>query len=203
MQSMAPSPTTADASRRSDKRQAILDAALELFVERGFHGTAMPALAQRAHVGAGTIYRYFENKEALGNALYQEWKQRFLTHMLAGLSPDGPAREQFGRLWRRIGDFFTRHPTAYSFLELHHHASYLDDDSRAMEDSAFALAIGFIEAAQQRGEFRQGPPDVLWSLVQGAFIGLARSVQEGRLALGPAALEAAEAACWQLVAPEV
>ncbi|MGZ3428822.1 MAG: helix-turn-helix domain-containing protein, partial [Polyangia bacterium] len=57
------------------KSDAILKAALELFVERGFHGTPVPLVAERAGVGAGTIYRSFESKEALVNALYQRWKQ--------------------------------------------------------------------------------------------------------------------------------
>ena len=51
-----------------DKREAILAAALEAFVEKGFHGTAVPEIAARAGVGAGTIYRYFESKEAVVNA---------------------------------------------------------------------------------------------------------------------------------------
>ena len=47
-----------------DKREAVLGAALELFVERGFHGTTVPEIAERAGVGAGTIYRHFASKEA-------------------------------------------------------------------------------------------------------------------------------------------
>src|SRR4051812_31840826 len=61
----------------SDKREAITTAALELFVERGFYGTAVPEIADRAGVGAGTIYRYFESKEALVNAMYREQKLLF------------------------------------------------------------------------------------------------------------------------------
>jgi len=49
------------AGDRGDKRETILAAALELFVERGFYGTAVPEIAERAGVGAGTIYRYFES----------------------------------------------------------------------------------------------------------------------------------------------
>ncbi|MGN6106845.1 MAG: helix-turn-helix domain-containing protein, partial [Kofleriaceae bacterium] len=55
-----------------DKREAIIAAALELFVERGFFGTAVPEIAERAGVGAGTIYRYFESNEALVNAIYRQ-----------------------------------------------------------------------------------------------------------------------------------
>ena len=67
----------APATGKVDKREAILQAALELFVERGFYGTAVPEIADRASVGAGTIYRYFESKEALVNAIYRQEKLRF------------------------------------------------------------------------------------------------------------------------------
>src|SRR5215510_1707077 len=60
-----------------DKREAIMNAALELFVERGFFGTIVPEIADRAGVGAGTIYRYFDSKEALVNAIYREPKLEF------------------------------------------------------------------------------------------------------------------------------
>ncbi len=182
-----------------DKRDAILQAALELFVERGFHGTAVPTVAERAHVGAGTIYRYFESKEALVNELYRHWKQRLAAHLLSDFVPSGTAREQFGRLWRRMADFVQRYPTAYAFIELHHHASYLDAESVAIEEQLFGLALGFIEGAQDRGEFRKMPPPVLWSLVEGAFIGLVRSAKEGRVTLGPAEIETAEAAVWEMI----
>ena len=185
-----------------DKRDAILEAALELFVERGFHGTAVPTVAERAHVGAGTIYRYFDSKEALVNELYREWKQKLATHLLADFVPTGSAREQFGRLWRRMADFVQRHPTAYLFIELHHHASYLDAQSMAIEEQLFGLALGFIRGMQDRGEFRKMPPPVLWSLVEGAFIGLVRSSKEGRLSLGPAEFEVAEAAVWEMIRAE-
>src|SRR5262245_20911865 len=46
-----------------DKEEAILNAALELFVERGFHGTTVPSVAERAGVAPGTIYHYFASKE--------------------------------------------------------------------------------------------------------------------------------------------
>src|SRR5688500_20283129 len=53
----------------TDKRDAIMDAALELFVERGFCGTAVPEIADQAGVVAATIYRYSESHDALGNGV--------------------------------------------------------------------------------------------------------------------------------------
>ncbi|KGK15495.1 helix-turn-helix domain-containing protein, partial [Vibrio navarrensis] len=48
-----------------DKRQQILSAAEKLVAEFGFQGLSMSKLAKEAGVAAGTIYRYFTDKEHL------------------------------------------------------------------------------------------------------------------------------------------
>lgn len=184
-----------------DKREAILDAALHLFVEFGFHGTAVPQVAKRASVGAGTIYRYFENKEALVNVLYRQWKDRLSTHLLSEFTPTGDAEEQFLGLWGRMAEFVLKYPTEYAFIELHHHGSYLDAESVEVEKRLFAMATMFIAATQARGAFRPGKPEVLWSLVEGAFIGLARFAREGRLELTADVIASSGQAAWALVRP--
>src|SRR5689334_14514728 len=103
-----------------DKRETIMTAALELFVERGFFGTAVPEIAERAGVGAGTIYRYFESKEALVNAIYREQKLLFGQVALDSFPSSAPMREQFRLLWARMAQFAIEHPSSFVFLELHH-----------------------------------------------------------------------------------
>ena len=48
-----------------DKAEAILEAALEFFVERGFHGTTVRDIAQRAHVNLAAGHYHFGSKETL------------------------------------------------------------------------------------------------------------------------------------------
>jgi len=195
---MTPPRTTT--SRASElKHEAILEAALELFVERGFHGTAVPAVAERAHVGAGTIYRYFENKEALVNALYRTSKDAFAAQVMADFPTGASTREQFHALWQGMARFVTEHPKAFAFLELHHHASYLDEQSKQAESRLMEFASAFVEQAQKRAELREGAPQLLMSLVYGAFTGIVRSHWEGRLELTEANLDVAEQCCWQAV----
>ncbi len=59
--------------RRKDARpDEILAAALEVFSDRGFAATKLEDVARKAGVTKGTIYLYFENKEALFKALIRE-----------------------------------------------------------------------------------------------------------------------------------
>ena len=58
--------------RKSARPQEILDAALACFAEKGFAAARMDDIAERAGVTKGTIYLYFENKNAVFKALVRE-----------------------------------------------------------------------------------------------------------------------------------
>ncbi len=182
-----------------DRRQAILDAALTLFAKRGYHGTSVPSVAELAGVGAGTIYRYFESKEALANVLYQEWKGQLGAYILEGFPRDASFRNQFRTWFERQIDFIQRHPEASAFMELHHHASYLDEASLALEELHVAVGTEIIELGQSQEALREGPPILLLALIYGAVVGLVRASWEGRIELTPEVLESAEQASWELV----
>jgi AcrR family transcriptional regulator len=183
----------------ADKAEAILDAALDLFAERGFDGTAVPQVAERAKVGAGTIYRYFPSKEVLVNQLYQRWKTRLGRALLDGFPFDRPHREQFHHFWVRSTEFARNHPTALRFLELHHHAPYLDDASRAVEQTVLEPARVFFQETAKRQITKPLEPMLLGSLVWGALVGLFKAHWEGRLELSEQALQQAEDCCWEAI----
>src|SRR5260221_2603731 len=66
MKSSAPHPAAVPRQRRKDARpQELLDAALDLFVERGFAATRAEDVAARAGVSKGTLYLYYPSKEEL------------------------------------------------------------------------------------------------------------------------------------------
>ena len=81
--------------KKLDKRREIIQAALDLIVERGFHGTSMAMVAEKAEVGAGTIYHYFESKEALIKELYQELEEKVMVTLWEGDPISKPIRERF------------------------------------------------------------------------------------------------------------
>jgi AcrR family transcriptional regulator len=189
------------ASRKAtgDKREAIMTAALELFVERGFYGTAVPEIAERAGVGAGTIYRYFESKEALVNEIYREQKLRFGHLALDDFPSTASTREQFRVLWMRMARFAVGNPSAFVFLELHHHARYLDAASHAVEQRMTALFSHVVTSAQARNEVKAGDPRILMGLVMGAFVGVIRNCVVTERPLGDPDWILAERCMWEAI----
>lgn len=69
----APAPEAPRWHRRPEERPVeILNAARDLFVEKGFAATRLEEVARRAGVSKGTVYLYFESKEALFKAMVRE-----------------------------------------------------------------------------------------------------------------------------------
>ncbi len=58
--------------RKEERPEEILDAALRLFTEKGFSATRMVDVAKQAGISKGTLYLYFESKEAIFCAVVQQ-----------------------------------------------------------------------------------------------------------------------------------
>ncbi len=183
-------------------RRAILDAALVLFADKGYHGTAVPEIARAAGIAAGTIYRHFSGKEQLVNALYCECKASLMTALLTEFPFGAAPRDQFHALWQRLAAFARAEPRAFFFLELHHHAPYLDDNSRRLEENSLRPVADFIAKTAAAGVTKPMAPAALVSIVWGAFVGLVRAETQGYLTLSDDLLDQTEAACWDAVAAQ-
>jgi AcrR family transcriptional regulator len=86
----------AERSRRTQdagqRRQAILDAALEEFAARGFAAARLDDVAQRARVAKGTIYLYFRDKESLFQELVRAMVSPLIGAIEAAALQDLPVR---------------------------------------------------------------------------------------------------------------
>jgi TetR/AcrR family transcriptional regulator, repressor of fatR-cypB operon len=185
---------------RPDRRESILDAALQCFVERGFHGTAIPQIAEKADIAAGTIYHYFDSKEALVNALYRQWKSTIAQRVFAAFPQTAPVREQFEVMWHEMVDFAVSEPTVFAFIELHNHASYIDAENLAIDRHLKDFTKMVIMRAQAEGLVKPVDAAVLMELMFGAFVGMMRAQWEGRLELTAEKIAGAEQACWDAIA---
>ena len=54
-------------------RQAILNAAHQLFVQQGYHGTSMRQIAEAAGIGLSSLYNYFQSKEGVFRNVFFEF----------------------------------------------------------------------------------------------------------------------------------
>jgi AcrR family transcriptional regulator len=85
-------PRRATADRRAQRRAAILAAALQEFSARGFAAARLDDVAERAGIAKGTIYLYFEDKEALFQELIRSEMGPVVGTLEVALGLDIPPR---------------------------------------------------------------------------------------------------------------
>ncbi len=193
------SPVLIEQPGRTNKKPDILRAALELFAKRGFHGTSVPQIARDAGVAAGTIYRHFESKAALVNELYRRAKAALMAQLYTGLRLDGDLRLLFGMFWGNLATFARNEPMAFQFLEMHHHATYLDPTSLDLERRSLEPIAELLEHSAAAELMKPMPPAALMSIVWGAFVRLVKTEREGYLELTDELIVQAEQACWDAI----
>ena len=101
---MSPRTDEQFAAIRRKSRQAILDAALELFAREGYSGTSMSRIAGRVGISKGLIYNYFTGKEQILECILDEFVEKIMPAAATTTGPHDPAHylERIIRNWFEV-----------------------------------------------------------------------------------------------------
>ncbi len=126
-----------------DKKTAIMNAALKLFTERGFHGTSTALISKEAGVSTGSLFNYFATKEELINSLYFEVKSRLSTCVKGGLDPEASSEEQIKQLWVSFIRCGVNKPEEFLFVAQFSSSPYITKFTReeTMKENEFMLDL--------------------------------------------------------------
>jgi AcrR family transcriptional regulator len=184
---------------KPDKRDEIFRAALELISEHGFHGAPMAMIAEQAGVGAGTIYRYFENKDVLIVELFRELEGKIKERILEGYSTERPIRERFLHLNRGLYRYFIEFPLHFRYVEQFHNSPYgvvCRRDKLLAEAGNQDVFRELFEAGLAQQVMKDLPLILLFSLSFGPLISAVRDHALGFIELNDTLIEQITEACW-------
>ncbi|MBL4745081.1 MAG: TetR/AcrR family transcriptional regulator [Flavobacteriaceae bacterium] len=99
-----------------EKREALLNATLNLVNNNGFHATPMSKIAKLAGVSPATIYLYFKSKQDLINQLYINSKIAFTKEAFINYDPSMPVKKGFELIWYNIANYKLKQTDTSSFL---------------------------------------------------------------------------------------
>ena len=188
--------------KSTDKRSDILQAALELIAERGFHGAPMAEISQRAGVAAGTIYRYFEHKEALITELHRELEEEINVTLRRDYPSDRPVRERFIYLVRCLMNHFIGHPLQFRYMEQYFNSPYgiaLHRDRLLGKSGNSGILMELFDQGGETQMIKALPKAVLFSLAFGPLISLMRDHAMGFVVLDPPLIDKITEACWDAI----
>jgi AcrR family transcriptional regulator len=157
-------PIRAKRERRKEARPGeLLDAALDLFVEKGFAATRSEEVAVRAGVSKGTLFLYFPSKEELFKAVitenisgrFLEWNDEF--EVFEGSTPD-MLRYCMTSWWERVGSTRVAGITKLMMSEGRNFPALAEFYQREVVQPGHTLLRRILQRGIDRGEF--APVDI-------------------------------------------
>lgn len=143
----------------TDKKEHIINKAVELFAEKGFEGTSIRDLAARAEVNVAMVNYYFGSKDKLFEAMVQ-LKAAYLKGIIEELSKDTSLSE-LEKLERIIESYVNRmfgnrlfHRVIHQELMMHQRESLQDSIINIVSPNAVAIR-NIIETGMKKGTFRK------------------------------------------------
>lgn len=106
------------------KKEAIIEATVQLVNEIGFVSSSVAKIAKAAKVSPATLYIYYKNKEDLLVSTYLDFKRRLSAAMLRNFDETRPIRDIVKRVWDNAFDFITRRREYFYFAEQFSYSPY-------------------------------------------------------------------------------
>lgn len=144
-----------------EKRDQILDAALHLFVERGFQNTPTSLIAKTAGVATGTLFHNFENKEELINETYLTTKRSFAEDLANGVNLEKSLEDKLKKIWINGVRWGLHYPEKYRFFQQFSNSPFITAFTREQAMKEFSFLINIVEGAIDDGIFLDMPKDFL------------------------------------------
>ena len=164
--------------RAEDRPREICAAALEVFAEKGFAAAKLDEIAKRAGVSKGTLYLYFNDKEALFRAVVRDTVAPNIDAVRAAvIGADVPFEQAVRMFLGRFAEMSTQMPVwAVAKLVIGESRNF-PELAKVWHDQVASRALmmlaGLIESAQKRGEVRDGDPRLhAFSLVGPMLMGV-------------------------------
>ena len=103
---------------RPSQKLKILAAALSCFAERGYDGTRIHHIAERAGVSEGALYKHYASKEALAQELYAHHFGEFAGQLEQIANASLPPDERLRQIGQAILNNYRQQPDAFNFVLL-------------------------------------------------------------------------------------
>jgi TetR/AcrR family transcriptional regulator, fatty acid metabolism regulator protein len=155
--SRTPGEARKPAETESEKRRAILHAAVRVFAEKGYHGCRIADVARAAQVAYGLVYHYFRNKEELLESVFAEQWTILMNAIRAIDEGPGSAADKIAGIFGFVFDVYKTAPAAVRVLILEvtrtpH--SLRAGSTRETFEKAVQVVADIVRQGQARGELR-------------------------------------------------
>jgi AcrR family transcriptional regulator len=164
-----------------DKRDSIINAALKLFVDNGFHGTATGKIAQEAGVANGTLFQYFKTKDELVIALYVHIKDELAEYISKNTADNADIKEAIKTQVLSSLYWALDNPTKFRFIQQFHTSPYIGQVEQDLIEKQLEPHLTLIQKGIKQGVIKPLSAELIYSLISNQIFGLYQFVTSKKL----------------------
>lgn len=143
----------------SPKQTQLIEAAIDLFAQEGFWNTPTSRIAKHAGVATGTLFNYFESKDALIDAIYTQLKQEWVNHIMQGFPESEGIRACLEHFWFRFIDWGLQNPARYQLKMQLGLSNLVSAEAQKQQEEEMAFGFALIEKGIAEGVLIDVAPD--------------------------------------------
>lgn len=133
----------------------ILTAALDLFVNKGFHNVSIHDVQKQAEVSIGSIYNHFGGKEGIAKALYEHLLLEMQDLVDCAIKEKDTAIERCNEIITQLFNYTESHRNIISYVFHPRHNEFITDEPPICNSSPFMSIRGIIQQGMDSGEIKQ------------------------------------------------
>ena len=151
----------------SPKKQALLEAAIELFAKDGFWQTTTASIAQEAGVATGTLFTYFPTKNDLIDELYLTIKLEALAEIQREPKLHGSFEAVFKEIHTRLLKWGSANPKKFLLMLQLRQGNQVSRRIHETIEDDWKESYDWIKLGQQEGKLARFPTNLLLSIIYG------------------------------------
>ncbi len=153
------------------KEKAILETALTMIDQEGLAGLKMGALAKRAGVATGTLYIYYESKEAIVQALYDYVVGQISFDMLREIDPASNLKAKLHQAASNYVQELLAYPRHHVFIEQYLRSPFVreGEQKRSAIGAQIEPIAQIFKSGIEKGELKKTDPWLMLTVSRGAL----------------------------------
>jgi len=160
-------------AERGARRDALLNAAGNLFAETGYEGTTIETIAQKAGMAKGSFYLHFESKEEIFRALIEDTSERIIERVGAVDGSNKPVEDKLSDIARIMLSFHlgSSHPWFFTLMEKGIERQQVMEHFYAKRKKVIDIISGILRTGIEEGTVVDDEPERLSNLFLGCING--------------------------------